>query len=98
MTGESDGHRIVRCNNLLNEDVQMRRIDWSPLVVLLAAPMAMFLASLLPESFFLSERVSSIIIWVLLTMIVLRIIREIRIRRIMKNPMKSTQLRKELER
>lgn len=76
----------------------MRRIDWSPLVVLLTAPVAMFLASLLPETFFLSENTSTIIIWVLLTLLVLRIIRDIRIHRIMKDPMKSSELKKELDR
>ena len=58
----------------------MRRVDWSPLVVLLAAPLALFLASLLPDSFVLDERTSALILWVLITLAALRAIKAIRIK------------------
>lgn len=53
----------------------MRQIDWSPLVAFLSALVAIVLASLLPDSFFLEKETSAIIIWVILVLVVLKVIR-----------------------
>lgn len=56
----------------------MRKIDWSPLVVLLSAIAAASITSFLPETFFLKKETAAVILWVPMVLMILKAIRMIR--------------------
>jgi hypothetical protein len=59
----------------------MRQIDWSPLVVLLAAFVAAGIESLIPDSVNHDPETTAVIIWIPLVLVSLRILRKFRANR-----------------
>jgi len=69
----------------------MRRIDWSPLVVLVCALAAVVIASALPESFPVRKETAAVILWVPMVLIVLKVIRVIRLRQIRRTKLREVE-------